>query len=393
MKPGLLLAACAVMLSASPASAGWIRAWQASPQRPLARDLAMMPRISGVRIEQVIRLAAGGRRVRMRLSNQFATDPLEIREVTVARLGTACRATGTRPRAPVAVRFRSTNVAAGTFAESIPIALRVRPDDCLLVTIDLPGTASKPTVHRIARADAIVAPLAVSNIAPRPLAVASGMRYFLSGVDVDSKGPLRVIVAAGDSITDGVGSTINADRRWPDFLQRRILKARMPFAVVNAGISGNRVLREGTGPSLLARFDGDVLDVPGIAYVILLEGINDLGAAAQDGRMPDSNAVIAGYREIIARAHARGVKVIGATITPYKGASFYSDAGELTRAEINAWIRGPGNFDAVVDFDAAIRDPTDTQRIRGDCHSGDRLHPNDRGFEMLAQAVGLKLFR
>jgi lysophospholipase L1-like esterase len=238
-------------------------------------------------------------------------------------------------------------------------------------------------------------------------------RAFLDGVDVRTEGPGKTIVAFGDSITDGVGATTDGNDRWPDVLAER-LNARggvVAFGVSNQGISGNRLLADGAdasgglnifGDSILARMDRDVLSVPGVAYVVLFIGINDIsnGLGPAGGgfgfSIPRSEVsettMLAGYRQVIARAHARGIKVYGATITPYGGVGSWSEQGEALRQTINAWIREGGEFDAVIDFDAAIRDPADPNRMADGLHMGDFLHGSPAGYAAMANAIDLALF-
>jgi lysophospholipase L1-like esterase len=218
---------------------------------------------------------------------------------------------------------------------------------------------------------------------------------FLSAVDVERRVKGPVIVAFGDSITDGYRSTDNANRRWPDRLTER-LEARSkgrPIAVVNAGIGGNRVLSDGFiaifGKSALARFDRDVLAVPGASHLIILEGVNDLGGPSP----PSADDLIAGYRQLIARARDHGIKVYGATILPYEGAAYFKPQGEVVRQAVNQWIRTGGAFDGVIDFDALMRDPAHPSRMIAGLQSGDWLHPNDAGYRAMGDAVDLSLFR
>jgi lysophospholipase L1-like esterase len=232
----------------------------------------------------------------------------------------------------------------------------------------------------------------------------STSRFFIDEVDVAAAGQPAVVVTLGDSITDGYRSEVDGNHRWPDRLAER-LAARPnaePVGVLNAGVSGNRILHDHPedlfGPSALARLDRDVLSVPGLRWVVLMEGINDIGhSTSADLPEQDVSAdeIIAGMKQIIARVHERGAKIYGATLTPYEGTTFhgyYQPAGEVKREAVNAWIRNSGSFDAVIDFDAAVRDPDHPTRIRADYDVGDHLHPNDAGYRAMGDAVDLKLF-
>jgi lysophospholipase L1-like esterase len=206
-----------------------------------------------------------------------------------------------------------------------------------------------------------------------------------------------VIVAFGDSITDGYQSTVGANTRWPDRLTERLAQKApgRPVGMVNAGIGGNRVMSDGViaifGQAALSRFDRDVLSVPGATHVVVLEGVNDLGASKT--APPTAETLIAGYRQLIERGHAHGLKMIGATILPYGGAGYYGAPGEAERQKVNAWIRTSHAFDGVIDFDAAIRDPAKADRMKAEWQSGDWLHPNDAGYRVMGDAVDLGLFR
>jgi lysophospholipase L1-like esterase len=231
-------------------------------------------------------------------------------------------------------------------------------------------------------------------------------RAFLAAVEVDALKGAATVAVLGDSISDGVGSTPKADRRWPDLLAARLAaRGGTPWGVANLAISGNRVLGDGAGESALARLDRDIFAQPGVKALIVFEGVNDLGLSfgtftgpaaeamkALPGREITAAQMIAGYRQIIARAHLLGIKVYGATIAPYKGASYWSPAGEAARQEINRFIRTSGAFDAVLDFDKAFADPTDPAAIRAGYHMGDHLHGSDAGYQAVADSIDLALF-
>lgn len=221
-------------------------------------------------------------------------------------------------------------------------------------------------------------------------------RPFVSGVSVAANSPVRVIVALGDSITDGNRAAVEVLRGWPEALQKRLRTSRPDLAIVNAGIGGNRVLANEIGVSALGRLERDVLRVQGLAYVVVLEGINDIGSSGTSwlGPQPDVSAddLIAGYRQIIARAHERNARVVGGTIMPFEGAMYYSPEREATRQTVNAWIRSSGAFDGVIDFDLAMRDPAAPRKLRAEYDSGDHLHPNDRGYQAMGDSIDLMIF-
>jgi lysophospholipase L1-like esterase len=219
-------------------------------------------------------------------------------------------------------------------------------------------------------------------------------RAFISSVEAEPTAPTKVIVTFGDSITDGTRSTNDGNHRWPDVLAERLQAQGGGYSVVNAAISGNRVLSHSMamfGEPALSRLDRDVLSVPGVRYMTVLEGINDIGMGRPTP--PSAEEIIAGHRQIIARAHARGIKVIGATLLPYEGAAYYSEQGETIRQAVNAWIRTGGAYDAVIDFDALMKDPANPKKLKADLQSGDWLHPNDAGYKAMGEAVDLALFR
>ncbi len=389
---------CALVLAASGARAAgshWIGSWGASPAMPMTAPanskLPGTPTFDNQTVVQVVRLSAGGARLRLRLSNEYGAKPLAIGAARVALVGDdgAVIAGSERP-----VNFSgaaSAAIPAGAPLVSDPVALPTRKLAKLRVSLFLPSDTHGCTCHFIGGELAQVLP---GDATAQPLGKLTGpgtWRAFLTEVDVESAAPS--IVAFGDSITDGYLSTDGANRRWPDRLAERLAAAGKPAGVVNAGIGGNRVLSESTlaifGQAALARFDRDVLAIPGATHVIVLEGVNDLGVP----NPPKAEAMIAGYRQLIARGHAHGLKMIGATILPYGGASYYTAAGEVERQKINAWIRTAHEFDGVVDFDAATRDPAKPEKMKAELQSGDWLHPDDAGYRVMGDAIDLGLFR
>jgi lysophospholipase L1-like esterase len=289
-------------------------------------------------------------------------------------------------------------IPAGGMAVSDPAALAVPAGGDLTVSIFLPAqTISRVSFHNSAYQTNY---LATGNVVgartlTTPRKVTSW--YFLKAVDVRTPGTTGAIVAFGDSITDGTGSTLNMNMRWPDVLARRLHadKKTAELSVLNEGIGGNRVLHDTTGPNALARFDRDVLAMSGVKYLVILESINDIGHAADPVKPYDvvtADDLIQGLAQMVERAHTHGIKVIGATLTPYAGAKYASPAGEAMRQAVNTWIRTTKTLDGVVDFDKATLDPAHPDAYKADFESGDHLHPKDAGYKAMGDAFDLKLF-
>jgi lysophospholipase L1-like esterase len=262
----------------------------------------------------------------------------------------------------------------------------------LAVSIYLPDETPS-AAHRVAEYVSAAGDFAGAAQLPGAELVRGGA--LVSEVDVESPAASRTVVTLGDSITEGVGSTTNAFRGWSDRLAERLSgnRATRAWSVVNAGIGSNRLLHNNPGQGALARFDRDVLSVPGVALVIMLEGINDIGySQTTPAEAVRSDEIIAAYRQIIARAHAHGIAILAGTITPFEDAHYYDAKGEALRHSVNAWIRGGGAFDGVIDFDAALRDPAHPNSITASLHRGDHLHPNDAGYAAMGDAIDLKFF-
>jgi lysophospholipase L1-like esterase len=400
----------ALPLAAIAQPAAWVGSWGASPLPPSAATarFAATPAFANQTIRQIVRLSAGGDRVRLRLTNEYGTQPLRIGAARVALADGAYALVKGTERAVTFAGKSSATIPAGAPLLSDPIDLRVENLASLSVSLYFPDDTGQCTCHQVGLQEAYVSAAGDFTTGVFPADKTLQARAFVSGVEVQAANA-KAIVVLGDSISDGVGSTAGTNNRWPDLLAERLnaRKGNTRWGVVNHGISGNRVLADGTGASALARLDRDVLSVPGAAYVIVFEGVNDLGRALGPPPTPaagsrpaplvdpvfGSDLLIDGYRQIIARAHARGLKIYGATIAPYEGAAYWSSDGDKVRVAVNDWIRKGGEFDGVLDFDAVLRDPAKPSQIKDGLHSGDHLHGSDAGYRKVADSIDLNLFR
>ncbi|MEU7412017.1 SGNH/GDSL hydrolase family protein [Streptomyces sp. NPDC042638] len=373
-----LLPGLAAPAVAQPVPLPWTGSWETAPSGTAAA-------LPGAAVRNVVHLSVGGVAVRVRLSNRLGTRPLRLGAVTVALR----RADGPDavPGTLRTATFRGapgTTVPPGTDAVTDPVPLSVPSAADLLVTVYTPGDSGPATYHRDAQQTSYLARAGAGRAADEDggaYTVTTGRWYYVTGVDVRGSAAGSV-VAFGDSLTDGNGSTPDTNRRWPDRLAQRL--GGHQTGVLNAGVSGNRLLRDGTGPSALARLDADALDRAGVRALVVFEGINDIKGSPEAS---DPAAYADAYRTLVARAHARGIRVVGVTLTPWGGHPAWSAAREAVRLRVNAFIRGGGAFDAVADADAAVRDPADPARLLPAYDPGDHLHFNDTGMAAVADTV------
>lgn len=396
MKRTMMLSAALLLMAPIHAAQadGWSRSWMAAPLVSKAPP-EKRPDLQNRTVRQVVRISSGGTRIRLRLSNEMSTQPLLLGAVHVALAGEDGAIV---PGSDHIVTFngaQGATIPARAPLLSDPVDLPVRPLTRVTISLHLPQGAADASVHSYSAATGWTAPGDQTGAERLTEATVIGPRIILSGVEVDNRRAGTTVVTLGDSITDGVRATPDSNRRWPDLLAERLQKAgRRSVGVANAGISANRLLSEGEGYNALARFDSDVLAVPGVTHVVILEGVNDIGSAfSQKRAIPTAEDLIGAYRQMIVRAHDRGVKVIVATILPYKGAGYWSEQGEAVRVAVNDWIRGNDEADGFVDLARAIADPADPARMAKPYDVGDALHPNDEGFRVMADAVDLKLLR
>ncbi|WP_354686504.1 SGNH/GDSL hydrolase family protein [Cupriavidus necator] len=383
----------------------WLTSWMASQQpvwQPGEQPLptGVPAHLAGQTLRQVVRLSVGGARVRVVLSNAYGKQPVTVGAVQLARHTGGGRVDASHGRAVTFDGGASVTIPAGATVASDPIAFDAAPLGELAVSLYLPQRTGVESFHWDGRQTAWLAAGNATAQAALPRPETFSARILLSELQVDALPHAAAVVAIGDSITEGNGSTPDTNRRWPDVLAQRL--AEDGVAVLNAGISGARLLRDGMGASALARLDRDVLSQPHLRAVIAAIGINDIAwpgstFAPADG-VPQAAELIDGYRRLIARAHARGVRVIGATITPFADAlrdtpirGYDGPGKEAVRLAVNDWIRHGGEFDAVVDFDAAVRDPARPEAMLPLFDSGDHLHPGDAGYRAMAARIDAAL--
>ncbi|MEU8760769.1 SGNH/GDSL hydrolase family protein [Streptomyces sp. NPDC048659] len=396
------LPASATGTTGAAGAAGWHGAWAASPQAaaaPFGPNWSQQG-FADQTVRQTVRVTTGGTRARIELTNRYGTGPLRITGATVAR---AAGGGAVEPGSLRALTFGgrgSVTVPAGGTLVSDGVPFRTSALDTLTVTLYLAGPTGPATFHQVAGATSYrAAGDHRADTAGTAFTETSSSWYYLSGVEVTG-GPGTArrdgVVTFGDSITDGAGATQDADDRYPDELAERLAAAGTPRAVLNHGISGNQVTNDVSwaGEKGIARFKKDVLSERGVGTVILLEGINDIGGSGPSypgGPTPEVsvNRLVEGHRNLIRQAHARGIKVIGATLTPIKGSSYFTPENEAKREAFNTWVRTSGAYDGIVDFDRAVADPADPDRILPAYDSGDHLHPGDAGYRAMAEALDL----
>jgi len=381
-----------------PTRSHWITTWGASPQAATAGNLSRAG-FRNATLREIVLTSAGGVRIRVRLTNAFGSGPLRVGLAAVAVDGAG---PNTVPGTSHALYFdgrRSVVIPPGSEATSDSVPLAVAPATRLAVSIFLPRPTGPATQHADAEQSSYVATGAHVLGGGAPFRVRTSSWYFLDGVDVlGARRALGSVIALGDSITDGVGSKFGKNERWPNDLARRLnALPGSTLAVVDEGIGGNRVLNNSLccGVNAVARFVQDVRDQPGAREVILLEGINDIGYSQNSGPLTaphtDVSAldIVEGYERIITLAHTAGLKIFGATLTPFEGARYWTPAGEAKRDAVNNWIRTSGAFDGVIDFAAAVADPGNPDRLNPAYDSGDHLHPNAAGYQAMAAAINL----
>lgn len=374
----------------------WVGTWAASPMQLANPDGRYGA--SEMTLREIVHTSVGGDTSRVVLTNEFGLAPLTIQSAYIA-LRTKGSEIDVATAHPVTFGGRtSITIPPGALAVSDATGLKLPALSDVAVSFVLPAQPiPQATAHGFADQTSYLAPGSVSGAASLETPTEITNWPFLKGIDVSGDDRSGAVVAFGDSITDGAHSTRDTNQRWPDVLARRLQaeKKTQKLGVLNEGIGGNRILHDNTGPSALARFDRDVLAQAGVKYLIILESINDIGHA-QDPVKPydvvSADDLIQGLSQLAARAHTHGIKVYGATLTPYVGAKYSSPAGEQMRQAVNKWIRTTNLLDGVIDFDKATQNPANPAVFSPTADSGDHLHPGDAGYKAMGDAIDLKLF-
>ncbi|HEX4371198.1 MAG TPA: SGNH/GDSL hydrolase family protein [Rhizomicrobium sp.] len=392
-----------VPLAATAAEPMWIGSWASSQQLPEPANALPPAALEDATLRQIVHLSLGGQALRVRLSNAFGTEPLHVTSVHIAKpMSPASPAL--RAGTDMMVTFAGASditIPAGADYISDPVAFDAPAGSDLAVSMHFDHAPAQQTSHPGSRSTSYLVHGDQVSAPDLPGAQTFDHWFNLSGVEIPVTRPNEsVVVTLGDSITDGHGATNNGNDRWPDDLARRLMEAGFPRSVLNRGIGGGRILLDGLGPNALARFDRDVLAEPGVCTLVILEGINDIGTFDRAGTLPPASHahlvadLTAAYAQMVMRAHSAGIKVYGATLTPFAGNPTYSPhpLSEADRVAINDWIRAPGHFDAVIDFDKVIHDPASPNHMTPAFDSGDHLHPSPAGYHAMADAIPLDLF-
>ncbi len=378
----------------------WVGTWAASPvnaSTKVDKNLTLGER--EITIRETVHVSAGGPAIRVALTNEFGKEPLTISEAHLAFMASIGTIKSKTDHVMMFGGKPTVTIAPGEFIASDSLSLTVPSFSDVTISLCLPEQKlTQVTAHNLSVATTQIGPGNQAAVESLQDGIKLQHWYLLKDVEVKEAEPTAAVVTFGDSITDGAHSTPDANRRWPDYLAIRLAadKKAESLSVLNEGISGNRILHTGNGPDAIDRLERDVLNAPGVKYVIWLEGINDIGRT-DFPQLPDdvvtTTQIIEGMRSVVQRMHAHGLKVFGATLTPFGGTKFATPTAEAMRQAVNLFIRTPGNFDAVVDFDKATQDPNHPERFLEKYDSGDHLHPSDAGYEAMSNAIDLRLLQ
>jgi lysophospholipase L1-like esterase len=373
----------------------WVGTWSTAPQLVEPKNMPPEPGLSNNTLRQVICVSIGGKELRVRFTNEFSKSPVTMKAVEIAASKGGYEIDKSTIKELKFNGKSEVTMEPGGVVSSDPVSFKLKPRMLVAITISFGETSPDITGHPGSRTTSYI--LAGSHSAKDDFssAVTTDHWYAINGIDIEASKSAAAVAILGNSITDGRGSGTNKQDRWPDMLAMQLLKnpATKNVGVLNMGIGGNCVLRGGLGPTAVSRFDRDILKQNGVRWLIIFEGVNDIGGSwGSEMASKVAQGLIDAYSKMIDEAHAKGIKVYGATITPINKSFYYKDFRDAARDSVNEWIRTSGRFDAVIDFDKALRDPEDITTLRSDMQSGDYLHPNEKGYEIMGGAIDLKLF-
>ena len=385
----------------------WVATWGASPAPQLADEAQMRAAklaFDNQTVREIVHVSIGSGAIRVRLSNAYGKEAVEIGAAHLALRAKGSEIAAGSDRALTFSGRPAVSIPPNAMVLSDPVKLNVPAAGDLAISIFLPKPALGAGIHYSAQQTSYIGTGDLTGAASFPESTTITSWVFLTGVDALAPAAASAVVAFGDSITDGARSTVDANHRWPDILAGRLLAKRREIGVLDAGIGGNRILHDAPanvrfGVNALARFDRDVLAQSGVKYVIVLEGINDLGHAgssAPESETVSAEDIIAGLKQMIERAHEKGLKIFGATLTPFEGTAFkgyFTAEKEVKRKAVNDWIRTSKAFDGVIDFEKAVRDPAHPDQMLAAYDGGDHLHPGDAGYKAMGEAIDLSLFQ
>lgn len=374
----------------------WVGTWTTAPQLVEPHNMPPEPGLTNNTLRQVVRVSLGAEELRLRFSNEFSTSPVTMKSVQIA-VSEGGSKIDTSTITPL--KFNGENevtMGAEKAIISDPVSFKLEPRMDVAITINFGETSPDVTGHPGSRTTSYILP---GNHVSEPAfedAIEADRWYVINNIEVKAAEEEAAIAILGNSITDGRGSGTNKQNRWPDVLSERLLENAETdhIAVLNQGIGGNCVLRQCLGPAAIDRFERDILNQKGVKWLIILEGINDLGQTADSIAAAEvADNLISAYEHMIEKAHENEILVYGATILPFDESFYHEDYRQAARNTVNDWIRNSGQFDAVIDFDKVMRNPEDTLTMLPDVHSGDFLHPNEKGYKKMGEAIDLELFK
>jgi lysophospholipase L1-like esterase len=392
----LSVAAGQVNVKQAKSSKIWVGTWSTSPMLVEPNNMPPAPGLTNNTLRQVVHVSIGGNVVRLRFSNVFSKSPVTMKKVAIAVSKEGGTVDASTQKMLTFKKMNEVTMSPNAEVTSDPLSFNLAAGSRLAITIYFGNTSPDVTGHPGSRTTSYILEGDKVSAADFDNAVKTDHWYVINGIDVKASSKAATIAVLGNSITDGRGSGTNKQNRWTDILSEQLLKnpATRQYGVLNLGIGGNCVVRGGLGPTALARFDRDILSQSSVRWLIILEGINDIGGIRSSEDVPFMvKCLIDAYSSMIDKAHAKGIKVYGATILPFAKSFYDKDFRQLARDQVNEWIRKSGRFDAVIDFDKIMQNPDAPATILSDMHDGDFLHPNQAGYKRMGESIDLNLFK